>query len=144
MSDLDSVTLENGKYTIVGIEEGNLRALRHGDEWRSLVGDKLVLTMAQEIRRLEAELEEAREQAREISAVMEKVRALPRYSVADPFKPWDAVDGEDIDHALLAVPQDLLREVKADVWDECLSELFLYHQSHGLRGRETNPYRESE
>lgn len=51
----DQIELEGGKYTVVGIEDGRLRALRYGEEWRSLTGDNLVLCMAQEIRRLTEE-----------------------------------------------------------------------------------------
>lgn len=47
-----SIVLNNGKYTVVHNNGANLRALRHGEEWRSLVGDGLVLSMAQEIESL--------------------------------------------------------------------------------------------
>lgn len=39
----------NEKYTIAGIESGNLHADRNGQYWRDLTGDKLVLALSQEI-----------------------------------------------------------------------------------------------
>lgn len=43
------VDLERGKYTVVMEQDGRLHALRYGEEWRDLVGDKLVLALAQEV-----------------------------------------------------------------------------------------------
>lgn len=54
MSDRNRIDVADGKYTVVGIEDGHLRALRHGESWRDLVGDGMVLALAQE-------LQEARE-----------------------------------------------------------------------------------
>lgn len=48
----NELTFGDGKYTITGIETGNLQALRHGESWRSLVGDKMVLSLVQEIQHL--------------------------------------------------------------------------------------------
>lgn len=56
----NTVVIEDGKYAVTGIETGHLEALRHGGPWRDLVGDKLVLGLAQEIQRLRAELETGR------------------------------------------------------------------------------------
>lgn len=42
----------DGKYTVVHDNGANLRALRYGQPWRDLVGDGLVLAMAQEIENL--------------------------------------------------------------------------------------------
>lgn len=47
------IELENGKYTVCHDNGTNFRALRHGEEWRSLAGDGLVLAMAQRIEELE-------------------------------------------------------------------------------------------
>ncbi len=44
-----SVSVEGGKYTVVMTADGHLRALRHGEEWRSLSGDKLILALAHEV-----------------------------------------------------------------------------------------------
>jgi hypothetical protein len=43
------IDLENGKYTVIHENGSNLRALRYGEEWRSLTGDGLVLAMAHQI-----------------------------------------------------------------------------------------------
>jgi len=52
MKDLLRVTIGDGKYTIVQDHNGELKALRHNEEWRDLIGDNLILTMAQEIEKL--------------------------------------------------------------------------------------------
>lgn len=57
MTDRNRIDVADGKYAVVGIEDGHLRALRHGEEWRSLTGDNLILALAQE-------LQEARERLR--------------------------------------------------------------------------------
>jgi hypothetical protein len=51
----NTVVIEDGKYAITGIETGRLEALRNGEPWRELVGDKLVLCLAQEIQELRAQ-----------------------------------------------------------------------------------------
>jgi hypothetical protein len=50
------IELYDGKYTYINDEQGQ-RALRHGEPWRDLVGDGLVLAMAQRIEELEAKLQ---------------------------------------------------------------------------------------
>ena len=55
-NDSNTIVIENGKYAITGIETGRLEALRHGEPWQELVGDKLVLSLAQEIRELREQL----------------------------------------------------------------------------------------
>ncbi|RLB77636.1 MAG: hypothetical protein DRH24_15905 [Deltaproteobacteria bacterium] len=52
LNALLSVKVGN-KYTVVQDKDGRLHALRNGEEWRDLVGDNLVLTMAQRIEALE-------------------------------------------------------------------------------------------
>lgn len=49
--------LNNGKYTYI-FEDGNQSALRYGEPWRDLVGDNLILAMAQEIERLRERVSE--------------------------------------------------------------------------------------
>lgn len=46
------IELDGGKYTVVHTNGTELRALRHGEPWRDMVGDGLVLAMAQEIEQL--------------------------------------------------------------------------------------------
>lgn len=45
------VNLENGKYRLL-LDEQGFRALRYGEPWRDLTGDKMVLCLVQEIERL--------------------------------------------------------------------------------------------
>jgi hypothetical protein len=48
-NDLLSVTVYNGKYTVVQDHKGVLRALRYGEEWRDCCGDGLILALAKEV-----------------------------------------------------------------------------------------------
>lgn len=48
------VTLEDGKYKLEHDGTGYLRALRYGEPWRDLTGDKLMLALVQRIEELEA------------------------------------------------------------------------------------------
>jgi len=50
--------IENGKYTFIQRPDGGCEALRYGEPWRDLVGDSLVLCMAQEIERLREKIDE--------------------------------------------------------------------------------------
>lgn len=50
------IELEGGKYTYVLDEAGKQEALRYGEPWRDLVGDKFVYCMAAEIESLRAQL----------------------------------------------------------------------------------------
>ena len=44
-------SFDNGKYTVV-FEDGEFKALRYGEEWRSLTGDGMILSMLHEVERL--------------------------------------------------------------------------------------------
>lgn len=52
--DMLRVTLDNGKYTIVQDASGRTMVLRHGDEWRDVTGDNVILAAGYEIDRLRA------------------------------------------------------------------------------------------
>lgn len=45
----NTLTFENGKYTLVRHDDGRMEALRYGEKWRDLVGDKFINAMANEI-----------------------------------------------------------------------------------------------
>lgn len=47
------VSLDEGKYTYERDDDGQQRALRYGEPWRDLVGDKFVAAMGYEIERLQ-------------------------------------------------------------------------------------------
>ena len=51
-----SVPIGNGKYTVQQDRKGRLTALRHEEPWRDCCGDGLILTLAQEVSGLRAEL----------------------------------------------------------------------------------------
>ncbi len=55
-SDLLSVTVYDGKYTVIQENTGNVKALRYGEEWRDCCGDGLILALAQEVQSLREEL----------------------------------------------------------------------------------------
>lgn len=50
-----SVTVLDGKYTVIQKANGGTYALRYGEEWRDCVGDGLILALAQRIDELEKE-----------------------------------------------------------------------------------------
>jgi hypothetical protein len=52
-----TVSVDNGKYTVVVEQTGGMHALRHGEKWRDLTGDKLVYSLAAEVERLRDLLE---------------------------------------------------------------------------------------
>ena len=68
MSDYPtSINLCDGKYTIIyDFATGQSECLRHGQPWRQLVGDKMVLACFDEIVRLSAELAKEREKVKEL------------------------------------------------------------------------------
>ena len=48
--------IELGRYTVTHDNGLHLRALRHGEYWRDLTGDSLILAMAQRIEDLELKI----------------------------------------------------------------------------------------
>lgn len=55
IKEIDGVThieIEGGKYTLI-LDPGNLRALRYGEPWRSLIGDGFIMSLGQEIEELQ-------------------------------------------------------------------------------------------
>ena len=54
-----NVPVDNGKYTAIMEANGRLHALRHGEPWQDLSGNKLVYSLA-------AELEDARKRLAEV------------------------------------------------------------------------------
>lgn len=55
---ISTVLIINEKYMVLHENGTNLRARRYGEDWRDLVGDGLVLAMAQRIEELEDEIKE--------------------------------------------------------------------------------------
>lgn len=55
MSDEWSLTVSDGKYKVIFDGRG-LRALRYGEEWRSLVGDNLVMGLCHKVMELQDKL----------------------------------------------------------------------------------------
>lgn len=52
----ERIDICDGKYTVILIDNGKrFQALRHGEEWRDLTGDGLVLAMFQRIQELTKE-----------------------------------------------------------------------------------------
>lgn len=56
MADRVNVTVGEGKYTVILAENGGLRALRYGQEWRDCCGDGLILALAHEVESLREEV----------------------------------------------------------------------------------------
>jgi len=59
------ITLEDGKYTLI-LDGGNMQALRHGEPWRDLTGDKLVGALASALLEQLESVEEARKMLAEV------------------------------------------------------------------------------
>ena len=55
---MERIDVDSGKYTVV-IDGGSLTALRHGEPWRDLTGDKLIYWLAVELRDARAALSSA-------------------------------------------------------------------------------------
>jgi len=66
MNKPTTINLSNGKYTIQHEHGANLRALRHGEPWRELTGDGLILAMAQRIEELEVKLDPIKSVAKRV------------------------------------------------------------------------------
>jgi len=54
-----NVTVCDGKYTVIQDDQGRVKALRYGEDWRDLTGDGLVLALVQEIDELRNELQKS-------------------------------------------------------------------------------------
>lgn len=53
---MSKIHLCDGKYIITHDNGNNLQALRHGQPWRDLVGDGLVLALVQRIEELQEQI----------------------------------------------------------------------------------------
>lgn len=49
MSEQSIIELEGGKYIVIRHSDGRMEALRYGEPWRDLTGDKLIGAMFDEI-----------------------------------------------------------------------------------------------
>jgi len=47
-----NVSIHDDKYTVIQDDQGRLRALRYGEEWRDCCGDNLVYWLAVEVQEL--------------------------------------------------------------------------------------------
>lgn len=57
---IEHINLADGKYTVVhNTETGELKALRHGEPWMDLTGNKFVYCLAQELAQARADLSRA-------------------------------------------------------------------------------------
>ena len=51
-----NIEVDNGKYTVIQDQWGNLRAERYHLPWRDCCGDGLILALAQEVKMLRIQL----------------------------------------------------------------------------------------
>ena len=81
----ESIKLEDGKYEIVTVDNcaNGFYALRHGEKWRDLCGDSLVLACFYTIKKLEEENNAAikllnilNEVSMEARAIIEGIRSM--------------------------------------------------------------------
>jgi uncharacterized coiled-coil protein SlyX len=61
------VDLDNGKYTVlIGEEVGEITtALRHGEPWRDILGDKLIFNLAYEVHEQQARIAELEQKVKD-------------------------------------------------------------------------------
>ena len=62
----ERVSVEDGKCTVVMQSDGGLRALRYGESWRDLTGDKLIVWLVAELRDARQARDEVLEALREL------------------------------------------------------------------------------
>ncbi len=130
------IDLEGGKYTFVNDGFGRISALRYGEPWRDLFGDKFVNALAQEVVRLKAEVEyrdktilalevitlEASELARELAeqaAQMQSYRDVLQdvEGMLDELRDYPATHDAIITVLYLEPPQ-ALKKYKNEVLEE--------------------------
>jgi hypothetical protein len=72
---MNKIDLDGGKYTVINElnEGGKFKALRYGEEWRSLAGDNLVLAMFYRIESLTERLSKAESLLSEAHDVLDDV-----------------------------------------------------------------------
>lgn len=56
MAQLLDVSVNNGKYRVIQYADGHVGVQRSGIDWRDCTGDKLVLSLAQEVEHLRERL----------------------------------------------------------------------------------------
>lgn len=54
---MTKIELEDGKYTVT-YNKGELKALRYGEPWREMIGDKLMYAMFCRIQELESDIDQ--------------------------------------------------------------------------------------
>lgn len=64
-------TFEDGKYTLSHSDGLNFKALRHGEPWRDLTGDGMVLAMLQEVESLDDKVAEQEKLIKSLQAQLE-------------------------------------------------------------------------
>ncbi len=67
MSDMINVSICDGKYTIIQDASGRTKLLRHGEPWRWVTGDNVILGAAYEIEKLQERIKQL-EDARTVAA----------------------------------------------------------------------------
>lgn len=67
MSDMINVSICDGKYTIIQDASGRTKLLRHGEPWRCVTGDNVILGAAYEIEKLQERIKQL-EDARTVAA----------------------------------------------------------------------------
>lgn len=78
---MTKIELEDGKYTVT-YNKGELKALRYGEPWREMIGDKLMYAMFCRIQELESDAAiNVRGGFRRVGQTTSQMKAAPAYSV---------------------------------------------------------------
>lgn len=117
---MEKLSFEDGKYQLI-LDAGEFTALRHGQPWRDLTGDKLVYTMFAEIQRLQVELVKGaaqhRMQARLTAEAQESLKILraPRVPNGDMLFTLCRVESNIEHKAVCWITKEYTSSVSAQV-----------------------------
>jgi len=77
-SEFMRVDVNDGKYTVVMSQKGELKALRYGEEWRDCCGDNLIYWLAMELLQTRGVVEQAKEYLSnfEASPLVDELRSM--------------------------------------------------------------------
>ena len=127
--------LADGKYTLIQEDKPyKLVCLRHGEEWRDLVGDNLIVALADKILDLQNEIAAVKGKSSKSEEFVKSIAELKIWGEPDedgnPFEPSDGLD--DSHQCLMSKIEEAREIIFADEWQK-QSELEP-ESTHGMTG----------